>query len=152
MVDPVTIVSVANTLITISTKLFNGINLLIDKYKGADTLLTNLSLQCSMANSAFARIQTLLRDEPGCFDPREGEAIDFALNMDNALIGAFRIFSAVDNEIAKMKGGSTQTITGLGRLKTVYNEGILKEHSRQLQDCCFMIHFLLTVVTTYPSP
>lgn len=104
-----------------------------------------------MANSAFARIQTLLRDEPGCFDPREGEAIDFALNMDNALVGAFRIFSAVDNEISKMTRGSTQTMTRLGRLRTIYNEGTLREHSRQLQDCCSLIHFLLTVITTYPS-
>lgn len=151
MIDPFTILSAANTLINISSKLFNGINSLIGKYQGADIFLNSLSTQCSVANSAFVRIQTLLRDEPGCFAPREGEEIDFALSMENALIGAFRIFSIVDNEIAKITEGSTRTMTKWGRLKTLYNEGTLKECSRQLQDYCSSIHFLLIVVTMYLS-
>ena len=154
MIDPITILTSVNTLVNISSKLFNGINSLIGKYQGADILLNDLSSKCAMANSAFDRIQTLLRDEPGCFASREGEEIDFALNMENALIGAFRIFSAVDNEIAKMTAkmtGGTQTLSRLGRLRTVYNEDTLKERSQQLQDFCSSIHFLLTVVTTYIS-
>ena len=147
MIEPVSILSATNTLVTISFKLFSGINSLIGKYQGADILLGNLSSQCSVANSAFARIQTLLRDEPGYFAPRAGEELDFALNMENALIGAFRIFSALDNEIAKMVNEGTQPMSMWARLRTTYNEGTLKERSRQLGDCCASIHFLLTVVT-----
>jgi len=151
MLDPVTILSAANTLISISSKLFNEISSLIGKYQGADILLTNLSTQCSVANSGFARIQSLLQNERGYFACREGEEIDFALTMENALLGAFRIFSALDNEIAKMKGGSAHTVSRMARLRTSYNEGALRERSRQLQDCCSSIHFLLTVVTMYLS-
>lgn len=149
MIDPFTILSAASTLVSISSKLFNGINLLIGKYQGADILLYNLSTQCSLANSAFTRIQTLLRDEPGCFHPREGEEIHFAQNMENALIGAFRLFSALDSDIARMTRDSRQTISRWGRLRISFNEDTLKDRSRQLQDLCSSIHFLLTVVTTY---
>jgi hypothetical protein len=151
MIDPVTIFGATNTLVSISFKLFSGINSLIGKYQGADIILCNLSSQCSVANSAFARIQTLLRDEPEYFAPRVGEEIDFALNMENALIGAFRIFSALDNEIAKMVRENTQTMSKWARLKTAYNEGTLKERSWQLGDCCASIHFLLIVITMYSS-
>jgi len=152
MMDPFTILSAANTLVNISSKLFSEISSLIGKYQGADILLTNLSTQCSVANSGFARIQSLLRDEPRYFACRKGEEIDFAQTMDNALLGAFRVFSALDNEIAKMKGGSPHTVNRLARLRTSYNEGALRERSRQLQDCCSSIHFLLTVITMYLSP
>jgi hypothetical protein len=151
MIEPVTIFSATNTLVSISFKLFSGINSLIGKYQGADILLGNLSSQCSVANSAFARIQTLLRDEPEFFARHVGEEVDFALNMENALIAAFRVFSALDNEIAKMGKGNTQKISKWARVKTSYNEGVLKERSRQLGDCCASIHFLLTVVTMYSS-
>jgi hypothetical protein len=150
MIDPFTILSAA-TLARISSKLFDGINLLIGKYPGVDILLCNLSTQCSLVNSAFARIQTLLRDEPGCFHPQEGEGIDFTQNVENALIVAFRLFSTLDKEIAKMTRDSAQTMSRWGRLRASFNEDTLKDRSRQLQDCCSSIHFLLTVVTTYPA-
>ena len=149
MVDPFTILSAANTLVNISSKLFTEISSLIGKYQAADILLTNLSTECSVANSGFARIQSLLRDEPRYFACREGEEINFALTIENALLGAFRVFSALDNEIAKMKGGSARIMSRLPRLRTAYNEGALRERSRQLQDCCSSIHFLLTGITMY---
>ena len=92
MVDPFTILSAANTLVNISSKLFTEISSLIGKYQAADILLTNLSTECSVANSGFARIQSLLRDEPRYFACRDGEEINFALTWRMRFLGHSEYF------------------------------------------------------------
>src|SRR5579859_2388664 len=106
MIDPITIITTVNTLVTISTKLFVGINSLIGKYQGADALLQGVSSQCAMANCASARLHTLLKDCPGCFASREGEVIDFSQSLEIALLGAVRIFSAYGGEYVDYEGKS----------------------------------------------
>lgn len=64
MADPLSIAAGVGSLVTVCIKLSHGLHVLAGKYKAAQSVLSTLSVECSVTNTALSQIQQALVLKP----------------------------------------------------------------------------------------
>lgn len=146
--DPITafgIVSGGVQTLDIITKTVHGLWMLQNKFADADHTIHSLKTLLTTIKCSISQLRELARRQPS----GSPHHVDYLEGLNVAVEGCKTIAEVLAEEVTKLTGSvSSNDNTRLGlraRVKTIWNEALMKDYEARLQAQVSALHLLLQV-------
>lgn len=135
--DPASVLALVASGLTVTTKTLKNLNEVAHHWKGTEQSVQLLAAKLSTVRAALSQLQML-------FDTQQGiDRLTPQLETDltSAMLPCTIIINAIDRQVCQLRAGWLK-----GRLRYLFDEGLIKEHSVHLDSQITALNLLLQVI------